>query len=226
MALPMRCGAIKMSPVSRALSEGLRDLGSGMTKPNPSRCMVSRPATRFLSVAAVGRAYRSESTGRSVPRATIFCSRESSSRRSSPCKPSSRTSCLNPAVRLGCRAICFRMVESESIEAVGYQPSAFSLTHRGHLQISSSITMYPRHRVAATPRVRDGSTRSVPRDSCYAQPSARAPPPAFLQRSCRPHVRFRFRAEVPAEKTRELRELRSADPPGVLAADPIPAHPA
>ena len=79
--------------------------------------------------------------------------------------------------------------------------------------------MYPRHRVAATPRARDGSTRSVPRDSCYAPPSARAPPPAFLQPSCRPHVRFRFRAEVPAEKTLLTSQTRSADPPGVLAAD-------
>src|SRR5579872_6762655 len=38
--------------------------------------------------------------------------------RASPCKPSSRTSCLKPADRLGWRAMCLRMVESESMRTV------------------------------------------------------------------------------------------------------------
>ncbi len=37
-----------MSPARRDFSAGLADAISGITKPKPSRCMVSRPTTRFL----------------------------------------------------------------------------------------------------------------------------------------------------------------------------------
>ena len=50
-----------------------------------------------------------------LPPATSFCSRSCSSRRSSPCSPNSRTSCLYPAVCRGWRWIFFRMAESESM---------------------------------------------------------------------------------------------------------------
>src|ERR1700739_1878117 len=104
-----------MSPASSDLSRGGNELGSGITNPNPSRCIVSRPTTRFLSAPTCGNAYRSESTASSAPLETSFLSRASNSRRSSPRRPNSRTSCLNPAVRFGCFATCLRIAESESI---------------------------------------------------------------------------------------------------------------
>ena len=56
MALPIWCGGMKMSPASLDFRAGDSDFASGITKPKPSRCMVRRPATRFLSAAAWGRA--------------------------------------------------------------------------------------------------------------------------------------------------------------------------
>ena len=70
---------------------------------------------------------------------------------------------------------------------------------------------------------RAASSRSDPRDSCCARPSARARPRGFRQLSCRRHARSRFRAAIPAETTRPTpQNSPSKSAIRVLQLDPIP----
>src|SRR5262249_30774315 len=80
--------------------------------------MLSRPVTRFLPALAVGSPYRSESPCDNRPSATRARRRSDSLCRSSPCSPSSRTSCLYPALRLGWLSIFLRIAASETFDTV------------------------------------------------------------------------------------------------------------
>ena len=51
-----------MSPDNCDFNVPLTDFGSGMTKPNPSRCTLSLPVIKFLPEAACGIPYLSGST--------------------------------------------------------------------------------------------------------------------------------------------------------------------
>src|SRR5215469_1959080 len=88
--------------------------------------MLRRPTIMFLPEDAEGNAYRSESNLNNWPDATMRSSRSSNSRRCSPRSPSSRTSCLKPALRFGWRSIFFRMAASESMGA----PLLQKLSHK------------------------------------------------------------------------------------------------